>query len=202
MEEFMKYVEIFEYNSTVTLSFFFISLCVLIIDFLFAHMPRKYIFSTGHTSLLNPLTYIRFFTHIFGHNDWSHFSNNFMKILIVGPLIEEKYGSILLLVMIAITALITALINRFLSKDTVVFGASGIGFMLIVLSAFANFTGKIPMTLVLIIIFYVIDDVINLFKDDGVSHVSHIVGAICGGVFGFLSLNQPLMDTVINLFKV
>jgi membrane associated rhomboid family serine protease len=201
MEELMKYANYFEYNSTVTLSFFFISLVVLILDVLFAKIPRKVLFSTGHTSLLNPITYVRFFTHIFGHADWSHFSNNFMKILIVGPLIEEKYGSILLVIMIGITALITAVINRFLNKDTVVYGASGIAFMLIVLSAFSNFTGKIPVTLVLIILFYVIDEIVHLFKDDGVSHLSHIVGAICGGVFGFLSLNQPLMDTVLNLFK-
>ena len=202
MEELMKYAEYFEYNSTVTLSFFFISLVILIIDFLFVHIPRKVLFSTGHTSLLNPLTYVRLFTHIFGHNDWSHFANNFMKILIIGPLIEEKYGSILLAIMIAITALITALINRLLNKDTIVYGASGIVFMMIILSAFTNFSGKIPVTLVLIILFYVIDEVVNIFKDDGVSHLSHIVGAICGGVFGFLSLNQPLMDTALNLFKV
>ena len=202
MEELMKYAEYFEYNSTITLSFFFISLIVLVVDFAFAHIPRKYLFSTGHTSLLNPLTYIRAFTHIFGHNDWSHFSNNFMKILIVGPLIEEKYGSILLVIMIAITAFVTAVINRIISKDTVVYGASGIVFMLILLSAFTNFNGKIPVTLVLIIMFYVIDEIINLFKDDGVSHMSHIAGAVCGIAFGFLSLNQPLMDTVLNFFKV
>ena len=51
--------------------------------------------------------------------------------------------------------------------------------------------GKIPITLTLIILFFVVDEVIKLFrrKKDGVSHLGHITGAICGIILGMLALN-------------
>lgn len=64
--------------------------------------------------------------------------------------------------------------------------------MLILLSSFVNMeNGKIPITLTLIILFFVVDEVIKLFrrKKDGVSHLGHITGAICGIILGMLALN-------------
>ena len=82
--------------------------------------------------------------------------------MLLGPLIEEKYGSINLLIMILITSFIIALVN-FIRGKARVLGASGIAFMLIVLSAFVNVTErKIPITFVLIILFYLIDEIKNL----------------------------------------
>ena len=68
-----------------------------------------------------------------------------------------------------------------------ILGASGIVFMLIVLSSFVNMqTGKIPITLILICIFYVVNEILQgLFKKDNVSHMGHLIGAVCGFVFGF-----------------
>ena len=55
-------------------------------------------------------------------------------------------------------------------------GASCISFMLTVLSAFVNITeNKIPITLVLIIMFYIIDEIKDLRKKDNIAHDSHII---------------------------
>ena len=71
--------------------------------------------------------------------------------------------------------------------------------MLIVLSAFVNMTdNKIPLTLVLIILFYIIDEIVNIKKDDDIAHYGHIVGALCGGLFGFLCTNQDLLQIIIS----
>ena len=189
----------FEYNSFVTLSMFFISLIVLILNYLTKGKTNEYFFSTERASLLNPLTYIRLFTHVLGHADWSHFANNYMKILILGPLIEEKYGSLNFLIMILITAFVTGVVN-YIKGDTRLKGASNISFMLIVLSAFVNMTNnKIPLTLVLIIFFYIIDEIVNVKKDDSIAHYGHITGAICGGVFGYLCLNQNMIEILMNI---
>ena len=159
--DLLKY---FNYNAYVTLTMFFISLITLIINYLTKGKANKYVFSTERASLLNPLTYLRLFTHILGHSDWSHFSNNYLKILLLGPLIEEKYGSIDFLIMILVTAFITGIVN-YIKGDTRLNGASNITFMLIVLSAFVNISdNKIPLTLVLIIIFYITDELINTYK--------------------------------------
>lgn len=181
----MDHFELFQYNSTVILSFFFISFFVLILSLITKGKSNDLLFSNYRSSLLNPLTYFRLFSHIFGHANWSHFMNNFMTILLVGPLCEEKYGSLNLLIMILVTAGVTGVFNMIIGKKRIL-GASGVAFMLIVLSSLANIeAGKIPLTLVLICLFYLINEIIaGLFKHDGVSHLSHILGAACGVILG------------------
>ncbi len=196
MEEIMKY---FEYNAPVTLTFFLLSFVVLVLSWI-TKGKSNYLFSSERASLLNPLTYIRLFTNILGHQGFMHFSNNFLKILLLGPMIEEKYGSINLLIMILITAFITGCINYIIGKYRIM-GASNIVFMLIALSAFVNMSDKIPLTLVFIILFYFIDEVRQLFNKDGVAHYGHLTGALCGVAFGFICQSQSLIDLITNVFK-
>ena len=181
----MKYLQYFQYNSRVILSYFFLSLLVLIVKEFTKGKSNK-MFSSGRGCIFNPFTYVRMFTHILGHSSYEHFRNNFLYILLIGPMIEEKYGSLNLVKMILITAFVTALINIIFSKKQIL-GASGIAFMLILLSSLVNLeSGKIPVTLVLIFIFYIVSEIKDgLLKRDNVSHLSHIVGAICGFVYGF-----------------
>ena len=183
----MEIIDKLSYNSVVILSFFFISLIVFILDKIFKGKLTKNIFSSWHSSLLNPLTYIRLFTHILGHSDWQHFMNNFLYILLIGPMVEEKYGSVNLLIMILIVAFVTGLINSLLYDNKRILGASGIVFMLIILSSVVNITtGKIPITLILIFLFYIVNEITSgLFKKDNISHLSHLLGALMGIIFAF-----------------
>ena len=183
--DLLEYSTYFQYNSLVILSYFFICLFTLFLNKITNGGSNKLFFSSYRSSLFNPLTYIRMVGHIFGHSDWTHFMNNFMIILLIGPMIEEKYGSINLLIMIGITAVVTAIINMIISKKAIL-GASGIAFMLIILSSLVNFdNGKIPITLILICLFYIVNEIYSgVLKKDNVSHLSHIIGAICGGVLG------------------
>lgn len=183
----MELVNYFQYNSVLILTFFFASFAVLILKYITLGKSNDLLFSSYRSSLLNPFTYIRLFTHILGHSDWKHFSGNFLYILLIGPMIEEKYGTMNLLIMILITAGVTGIINHLSGKKKIL-GASGIVFMFIILSSFVNIeAGKIPITLILIFIFYIVNEILDgIFKDDNVSHVGHIIGAICGCVFGFM----------------
>lgn len=185
----MEILNNIQYNSTLILSYFFISLIVLILSKLTNKKSDTLLFSSYRSSLINPLTYIRLFTHILGHQNWRHFSNNFLYILLIGPMIEEKYGTLNLLWMIIITAGITGIINSLISKNSIL-GASGIVFMFIILSSFVNIeAGKIPLTLILIFIFYIVNEIIDgLFKKDNVSHLGHLIGALSGFIFGFYIL--------------
>lgn len=182
----------FDYNAPVILTYFFICLIILMIDKLCKGKFSATFFTTyKNDSLLNPLTYFKLISHSLGHADWDHLYTNFIKILLIGPLIEEKYGSINLLIAMILTSLIIGIVNKILGKGGIL-GASGVAYMLILLSSFVNMeNGKIPITLTLIILFFVIDEVIKLFrrKKDGVSHLGHITGAICGAIFGILTLN-------------
>jgi membrane associated rhomboid family serine protease len=101
-------------------------------------------------------------------------------------MIEEKYGSTNLLFMVLLTAVITALINAIISKYALL-GASGIVFMLIILGSLVNIeAGKIPVTFILVFVFYIVNEIISgIFKKDNVSHLTHLIGAVCGFLFGF-----------------
>ncbi len=181
-----------DYNAPVILTYFFICLVILIIDKLSHGKFSETFFTTyKNDSLLNPLTYFKLISHSLGHADWDHLYSNFIKILLIGPLIEEKYGSINLLIAMVLTSLIIGIVNKLLGKGGIL-GASGIAYMLIILSSFVNMeNGKIPITLTLIILFFVVDEVIKLLrrKKDGISHLGHVTGAICGIVLGILFMN-------------
>ena len=183
----MEIINYFQYNSVLILSFFFISFAVLILKYITFGKSNDVLFSSHRTSLFDPLTYVRLFTHALGHSDWKHFSNNFLYILLIGPMAEEKYGTINLLIMFLITAGVIGILNSILGRKRIL-GASGIVFMLIVLSSFVNIeSGKIPVTLILICIFYIVNEILDgILKKDNVSHFAHVVGAICGAIFGFI----------------
>ena len=194
MEKYIEYIKnihlnnYISYNSKVILSFFFICLIAFILNIITKGKSNKLLFSNYRSSPLNPLTYIRLFTHIIGHSNWQHLKRNFLYILLIGPLVEEKYGSINLLIMILLTAFITGLINIIIVKYKIL-GSSDIVYMLIILSSIVNINkGTIPLTLILIIIFYIIDEILQINKSDNVSHLSHLIGAICGCIYGFYIL--------------
>ena len=182
----MDILKSLQYNSVLILSYFFISLIALILNAITSGKSNQVLFSSYRSSPLNPLTYIRFFTHAIGHTGWHHFSSNFLTMLLIGPMIEEKYGTLNLLIMMLITAGITGIINTIISRKAIL-GASGNVFMLIMLSSMVNLeAGKIPLTLVLILLFYIVNEIISgIFIKDNVSHMGHIIGAICGVIFGF-----------------
>lgn len=182
----MKYLNYFQYNSKLILSFFLLSLGALVLNKLTDGKSNKMLFSSYRSSIFNPFTYVRLFTHVLGHENWNHFVNNFLYILLIGPMLEEKYGTLNVLIMILITAFVTGVINSIFSKKRIL-GASGIVFMFIVLSSFVNIVAKkIPLTLVLICLFYVVNEIKDgLLKKDRISHLGHLLGAICGCIYGF-----------------
>ena len=180
----------FDYNSPVIISYFILSLIACILNYITRRKSNELFFECYRSSMWNPLTYVRMFTHCIGHRDWDHLVNNFLYILLIGPMIEEKYGSINLLVMLLGTSLLIAIYNLIFNNYNVV-GASGNVYMLIVLSSFSNLSeGKIPITLILICLFYVINEVKKSIMEGNkkIYHDGHLLGAISGIAFGFYFL--------------
>lgn len=171
-----------QFNAPVILSFFFISLLSLILGFLTSKASTTIAFSVYRASLLDPLTYVRFFGHVFGHADISHFFNNMLLLLVVGPPLEKLYGSRTIAFGIMATALITGILQFVFFPHTLLLGASGIVFMLIMLSSFSGAKmGQIPVTLILVALMYLGQEVYSIFFiRDNVANLIHIVGGICG----------------------
>ena len=175
------------FNSPVILAFVFISLGAMIANYLTMGVSNKLLFMTYHSSLASPLTYLRFFTHVLGHAGWSHYIGNMMYILLLGPMLEEKYGSAKILEVILTTALVTALLNYFLFPGIALCGASGVVFAFILLTSFTGFNeGEIPLTVILVAIIFIGQQVYEgVFLQDNVSNLSHIAGGIVGAVIGY-----------------
>ena len=99
------------FNSPVVLWFSILCLVALILGIVTNGVSTTAVFSVYRSSLSSPLTYIRFFGHICGHANWEHFIGNMTMLLVIGPLLEEKYGSLNILFVIIATALVTGIVN-------------------------------------------------------------------------------------------
>lgn len=175
------------FNAPVVLGFAGICLIATILNYVTWGISNDLLFMTYHSSLKDPLTYVRLFTHVFGHADWEHFIGNMCYILLLGPMLEEKYRSRVLIEVVLVTALITGLLNYILFWNAALCGASGVVFAFILLSSFTNFKeGEIPLTFVLAAIFYLGQQIIQgVTVTDNVSNMAHIVGGIIGGLSGY-----------------
>lgn len=181
------------YNAPVTLTFSFFSLLILLADVYLSPGLVANVFtaeSNATFSRNDHVTYVRLFTYIFGHAHLSHLTNNLMYILLLGPALEERYGSGSLFFMIFITALLNGLINVFFFSTTLL-GASGVVFMMILLTSFTNVRrGEIPLTFFLVAGLYVWMEFARFQYESNISYASHMLGGLCGSLFGFMSNRQ------------
>jgi len=176
------------YNAPTTLTFTLVCAVVLLLDMVFPGITSTWFSVPGRGGFDSHSLrdYIRLFTHIFGHADINHFLSNFAFILLLGPILETTYGSGGMLIMTAITAIVTGLMNILLFS-TGLMGASGIVFMMILLASFTNFNkGEIPLTFILVLLLYLGREVFNAFKANNISEFGHIIGGLCGSIFGYL----------------
>lgn len=183
------------FNSPVILSFVGVCLLALILDKITGGISTLKLFSVYRSSFLNPLTYVRLIGHIFGHAGWTHFINNIMMILILGPMLEEKYGSKDILLVILITAVVTGAFHMIFSPFSRLLGASGVVFAFILLSSLTSFDdGGIPVTFILVAVIYIGEQIYQLIAvTSNVSNITHIIGGAVGATFGFVS--NKLMHT-------
>ena len=181
------------YNAPVTLSFAIICTLILLLDQLVLNsklIPALFIVPGNAKAAVSfnwavPLDYIRLFTHVFGHDGWIHLLNNLAFILLLGPLMEERYGSPMVCLMMAVTAFVTGVINVCFIPSSLM-GASGIAFMLILLAAVSTLNkNQIPLSFVFVISVYVAKEILSPSLSN-ISTIAHIAGGLCGSLFGFL----------------
>lgn len=182
------------FNSPVVLTFSIICLAALLLNFLTKGWANRTLFSVYRSSFLNPLTYFRVLGHVFGHADWEHFLGNITLILVVGPLLEEKYGSWNMGAIMLSTALVTGLVHILFFPNIMLLGASGIVFAFILLSSITSIRdGSIPMTFILVAVIYIGEQVFQgLFVKSNISNLTHIIGGILGATFGYIMNKNKL----------
>lgn len=174
------------YNSPVILSFSIIIFVIHLLNvLLFPGLTYTFLTVRPQMSLLNHIDYFRLIFHVLGHGSWEHLFNNVIYLLLLGPILEEKYGSPAMLAMMAITALSAGIINV-LVFSTGLMGASSIVFMLIILISIVDIKeGTIPVTFLVVATIFIGREMINALNEDNISQAAHIVGGSLGAFFGF-----------------
>lgn len=187
------------FNAPVILWFAIICTGATVINHITKGLANQIVFSTYHSSLSSPMTYLRFITHIFGHANWEHLIGNMSYLLLLGPMLEEKYESKTIVQVIAVTAVVTGLINYVFFPSVALCGASGVIFAFILLSSFTSFKeGEIPLTFILVAVFFIGHQIIASFMaTDSISNLSHIIGGGLGSIIGY-GLNVKSANSFIH----
>lgn len=195
------------YNAPVVLTFAILALIVTLLS-----KETRLLYFSAHPDFYDWRSYVGLESHILGHASWEHYLGNFMLILLLGPILEERHGSRGLLAMMLITALVTGLLNAAFSSHPLM-GASGIVFMMILLASTANIRqGEIPLTFIAVAVIYLGGEIYRAFtSDDNVSRMAHLIGGVTGAAFGFLGAarvkardkaGKPVKDLGLPVAKV
>ena len=176
------------FNSPAVLVFALICVIAQVLNQVTHGASNRTLFSVYRCSLASPLAWLRMVCHVFGHADWGHLLGNLMYILILGPMLEEKYGTSNIVFVMLATALVTGLLNMLFFPNVALLGASGIVFAMILLSSITvTEDGAIPLTFILVAALYIGQQVYEgLFLRDNVSQLTHIAGGVVGSVLGFV----------------
>ena len=171
-------------NAPITLGFSLICIIALLLNMVSSGKTNVLFFSTYGSSLLSPMTYIRLLGHIFGHANVDHLVSNLLYILLLGPMLEEKYGKRLIIVILS-TAAVTGIVHNLLSPNTMLLGASGVVFAFIILASITGNEEGIPVTLIIVALLWIGSEIYtDITTADSVSQLTHIVGGLTGGIIG------------------
>ncbi len=175
-----------DYNAPAVLTFVLLCVAVHLVRVLINGAEGPTVFSIRSDGF--PLVLLRLFTHVLGHASWTHLLNNMMFILILGPMIEEKYGTVNTVFVILVTALVTGLAHLLFNPAASLMGASGVVFAFILLASITGAEANtIPLTFILVALLWIGEQVYQAFSvKNNVSELTHIIGGAVGACLGFV----------------
>jgi len=180
------------YNAPVTFSFALICVLVMLLDqYVFPGFVGAYLSAPGADfNAGQPAHYFAIVLYVFGHESWTHLWNNFLFLLLLGPILEEKYTPKPLLMMMLSTTIVTGIFNILMKQPPLV-GASSLVFMMIMLVSFARTkAGDVQVSFILIFVLFLLAELTRGAQNTNpaVSNMAHILGGVCGTIFGFLKM--------------
>ena len=172
------------FNAPFTIYFASAALAVFLISGNFSAASNPFVLS----GTMNPdqiSWYIGLVTYPLAHGNFQHLLGNFSIILLLGPILENRYGWKKLLIFSLITCVLTAILH-IAFWDIGLLGASGIVFMFIILSSLMHIKeNEIPITFIIVTLLYLGQEVLASFQQDNISHFAHIMGGVTGIYFGY-----------------
>lgn len=185
----------FHYDSPVMLTFAFVTLIVFILDAFALKGKLKDMWLVTPTAAGGQFPFsfsdfpsiLRLFIHVFGYSQNEVLICNLIFILLLGPQMEERYGSVIIGIMIFVSALFSGVLNACFCKNAVC-GAEPVVFMLILLWTMMQLSrSKISASAIAVIALFI---AMLIFRKNpnGVVGVAVIAaGGLCGSLFAFLT---------------
>ena len=183
------------YDAPVTLSFVIICAVLFLLNcFVIKNDVLEKILASPTTQagtlpfiVKQPLSYVRLLVYIFGAGSGagSLLITNLILIMLLGPAMEERYGSVIIGIMIFVSALFAGVLNACFCAESLI-GAVPVVCMMIFLNAFMSFSKKtFPLSFAAVIVLFVF---LEIFSGAGaVKIIICIAGGLCGSLFAFLT---------------
>ena len=186
------------YDAPVTLTFVIVSAIIFLLNILLAKsgkaggLEKIFASPTSQAGVLpfivkQPVSYLRLLFYIFGAAaGWaSLLFTNLILIMLLGPAMEERYGSVIIGIMIFVSALFSGVLNACFCENCLV-GAVPVVSMMIFLNAFMSFSKKkFPLSFAAVMVLFVL---LQIFSGtEVVQIIICIAGGLCGSLFAFLT---------------
>ena len=196
----------FSYDAPVTITFSLVCIIVFLLDkFVFKnYLGTNILCSPTAASGVLPfnfgevLSYPRLILYVFSSTSVSLLLTNLIFIILLGPSMEERYGSVVIGIMIAVSSLFSGVLTACFCKESLT-GSAPIVFMMIFLSAFMSFSKKkLPMSFIMIIGMFIAVEILNKGANGVVGVLINMAGGLCGSLFAFLTSPKARAENRYN----
>ena len=185
----------FVYDSPVMLTFALVALVLFVLDTFAFKGKLNSLWLTAPTAAGGTFPFafsdfrsiIRLFVHVFASSDRYVLICNLIFILLLGPAMEERYGSIIIGIMIFVASLFSGVLNACFCKNTVG-GAEPVVFMLILLWTMMHLSrSKISASAIAVIALFICMECFAKNPNGVVGVAIVAAGGLCGSLFAFLT---------------
>ncbi len=185
----------FQYDSPVMLTFAFITLIIFVLDtFAFkGKLKETWLVTPTAAGGAFPFSFsdfpsiLRLFIHIFGYSESPVLICNLIFILLLGSQMEERYGSVIIGIMIFVSGLFSAVLNACFCQNAVC-GAEPVVFMLILLWTMMHLSrSKISASAIAVIALFIVMEIFRKNPNGFVGVAIVAAGGLCGSLFAFLA---------------
>lgn len=187
--------KIIDFDAPVTTVFSLISILLFLLDyFVFkGSMTQTFLASPTTANGSAPFSfskaesYFRMIFYAFGAISWEVLITNLLFVLLLGPAMEEKYGSVVIGIMMFVSSLFSGVLASCFCKTSLQ-GCASIIFMMIFLNSFISFSKKkLPFSFVIIFILFIVREIIVKNTNGFLGMIVVIAGGLCGSLFAFLA---------------
>ena len=184
----------FNYDAPVTLTFTLLSILLFLIDIIFLECNlNTSLFRTPaiggefQFNFKSISSYLKLFLYVFGWRSTISFFSELVVILLLGARMEERYGSLVIGLMILINTIFTSVLTACCCKQPFS-GTDSIVFMLILLDMLFHISKKtISLSSALATGLFIVCLFVVPNQNDIVGVLIVLAGGLCGSLFAFMA---------------